>query len=47
MGVFEFWGPYNKDPTIYIYGTTLGSPIFGNSHMGLGFRSQKGLRAWF
>ena len=27
-----FWGPYNKDPTIW--GTILGSPIFGNSHMG-------------
>ena len=23
-----FWGLYNKDPTIY--GTILGSPIFGN-----------------
>ena len=22
------WGPYNKDPTIW--GTILGSPIFGN-----------------
>ena len=37
----SFWGPYNfnKDPTIY--GTILGSPIFGNSHVGvkgLGFR---------
>ena len=33
MGVSEnqgtlFWGPYNKDPTIW--GTILGSPIFGN-----------------
>ena len=28
-----FWGPYNKDPTIS--GTILGSPIFGNSHIGL------------
>ena len=27
-GIF-FWGPYNKDPTIW--GTILGSPIFGNS----------------
>ena len=26
-----FWGPYNKDPTVY--GTILGSPIFGNSHI--------------
>ena len=24
-----FWGPYNKDPTIW--GTIYGSPIFGNS----------------
>ena len=37
MGVSEnrgtlFWGPYNKDPTIS--GTILGSPIFGNSHIG-------------
>ena len=36
MGVSEirgtlFWGPYNKDTTIY--GTTLGSPIFGNSYI--------------
>ena len=36
MGVSENWGtlfggPYNKDPTIW--GTVLGSPIFGNSHM--------------
>ena len=36
MGVSEnwgtlFWGLYNKDPTIW--GTILGSPIFGNSHM--------------
>ena len=36
MGVSEnrgtlFGGPYNKDPTIY--GTILGSPIFGNSHI--------------
>ena len=35
MGVSEnrgtlFWGPSNKDPTIW--GTMLGSPIFGNSH---------------
>ena len=28
-----FWDPYNKDPTIQ--GTILGSPIFGNSHLGL------------
>ena len=38
MGVSEnlgtlYWGPYNKDPTIW--GTILGPPIFGNSHMGL------------
>ena len=26
-----FGGPYNKDPTIW--GTILGSPIFGNSHI--------------
>ena len=26
-----FWGPNNKDPTIW--GTFYGSPIFGNSHM--------------
>ena len=26
-----FWGPYNKDPTIW--GTILGSPIFGNPHI--------------
>ena len=26
------WGPYNKDPTIW--DTILGSPIFGNSHIG-------------
>ena len=26
-----FWGPYNKDPTIW--GTILGSPIFGNHHI--------------
>ena len=25
-----FWGPYNKDPTIW--GTIFGSPIFGSSH---------------
>ena len=25
-----FGGPYNKDPTIW--GTILGSPIFGNPH---------------
>ena len=36
MGVSEnrgylILGPYNKDPTIY--GTILGSPIFGNSHI--------------
>ena len=28
-----FWGPYNKDPTIW--GAMLGSPIFGNPHMRL------------
>ena len=27
-----FWGPYNKDPTIW--GAILGSPIFGNPHIG-------------
>ena len=26
-----FWGPYNRGPTIY--GTILGSPIFGNSQV--------------
>ena len=26
-----FWGPYNRDPTIW--GTILGSPLFGNSHI--------------
>ena len=26
-----FWGPYNKDPTIWA--TILVSPIFGNSHI--------------
>ena len=26
-----FWGPYNEHPTLY--GTILGSPIFGNSHV--------------
>ena len=25
------WGPYNRDPTIW--GTFLGSPIFGNSQL--------------
>ena len=25
------WDPHNKDPTIW--GTILGSPIFGNSHI--------------
>ena len=42
MGVSEkggrtlFWGPYNKNLTIW--GTIFGSPIFGNSHLfwGLG-----------
>ena len=38
MGVSEirgtfFWGPYNKDPTIW--GAILGSPIFGNSYISL------------
>ena len=28
----KFWGPYNTDLTIQ--GTRLGSPIFGNSHLG-------------
>ena len=27
------WGPYNKDPTIW--GTILGPPIFGKSHIGV------------
>ena len=31
VGVPYFGGPYNKDPTIW--GTILGSPIFGNSHI--------------
>ena len=26
-----FWGPYNRDPTIYR--TIFGSPIFGNSQV--------------
>ena len=30
-----FGGPYNKDPTIY--GTILGSRIFGNSQIDLGY----------
>ena len=30
-GVPYFGGPYNQDPTIW--GTILGSPIFGNSHI--------------
>ena len=29
---YLFWGPYNKDPTIS--GTLLGSPVFGNPHIG-------------
>ena len=29
-----YWGPYNKDPTIW--GTILGFPIFGNPQMGAG-----------
>ena len=32
IGGTLFWGPYNEDPTIW--GTRLGSPIFGNSHIG-------------
>ena len=28
-----FWGPYNKDPTVW--GTILGSPIFGNAQIGM------------
>ena len=45
MGVSEnrrslFGGPYITDPTIW--GTILGSPIFGNSHIGgLGFRDKR------
>ena len=31
-GVPFFWSPYIKDPTIW--GTILGCPIFGNSHIG-------------
>ena len=31
IGGTLFWRPYNKDPTIW--GTILGSPIFGNSHV--------------
>ena len=30
---YLFWGPYNKDPTIW--GTILGSPIFGNPQIKL------------
>ena len=33
IGVPYFAGPYNKDPTIQ--GAILGSPIFGNSHIGV------------
>ena len=35
-GSVRNWGPHNKDPTIW--GTIIGSPIFGNSHMALGYR---------
>ena len=43
MGLSEnsgtlFWGPYNEDPTIW--GTILGSPIFGNPHMETNSRSE-------
>ena len=31
IGGTLFWGPYNKDRTIWV--TILGSPIFGNPHM--------------
>ena len=30
IGDTLFWGPYDKDPTLW--GTILWSPIFGNSH---------------
>ena len=47
MGVSEnkgylISGPYNKDPTIW--GTILGSPSFGNPHVGLGFEGFWGSR---
>ena len=28
-----FWGPYNRDPTIYRTIVIFGSPIFGNSQV--------------
>ena len=28
-----FWGPYNEDPILLFRATTLGSPIFANSHI--------------
>ena len=31
MGGTLFWGPYNTDPAIW--GSILGSPIFGNPHI--------------
>ena len=31
LGCLFLGGPYNKDPTIW--GTMLGSPIFGNPHL--------------
>ena len=34
----SFWGPYHRDPTIW--GTILGSPIFGNSHFSNRFNFQ-------
>ena len=43
LGVPYLGGPYNKDPTIW--GTILGSPIFGNSHIavwGVGFWGEVG-----
>ena len=41
LGVPYFGGPYNEDPTIQ--GTILGSPIFGNSHLGSG---SSGFAVW-
>ena len=49
MGVSEnqgycgtlLWGPYNKDSTNY--GTLLGYPVFGNSHMVYVCRECQGL----
>ena len=49
MGVSEnegtlFWGPYNKDPSIW--GTRLGSPVFGNSLMWKSRKSVDVAHSW-